>query len=117
LASFEIAIAGGDGELAGFEAIAIHGNTHRASGFSPLRTSHPEDFVEPFCLSVTFDLTRAWYDEHPDTVRDLPPTEHSGRLSEIAESRVGATSNENHIDVGTQKWFVGHDSHIGQRLL
>src|SRR2546425_6839159 len=58
LASFEIAIAGGDAVLAGLQLIAVHGDAHRAAGLAPVATGVFENLRQTFGFRLRFDGLR-----------------------------------------------------------
>src|SRR5271154_5539344 len=75
LAAFEIAIAGADGILPGRDGIAVHPQTHRAAGLTPIRARGLEYVGVSGGLGVALDLLRARYDEQSHTGRDLAALE------------------------------------------
>ena len=71
LPSFEVAVAGADGVLAGLELIAVHGDAHRAAGFAPLGAGVAEDVVETFRLRLR--SSRPASRARPASARRAPP--------------------------------------------
>ena len=86
LAAFDtkLVVAGGNGELARLEGVAIHRNTHGAAGFTPLGASVAKDAVEPFGFGVVFDLSGSWDDKHTDTRSDGAATDDVRGLAQVA---------------------------------
>ena len=60
LAAFKIAVARGGTTLLGLELVGIHGQTHGASRFAPLKPSGLENHIQAFSLGLLFDQTRTW---------------------------------------------------------
>jgi hypothetical protein len=56
LASFKVTVAGGDRVLAGFDLIAVHGDTHTAAWFAPFGTGFFEDDIQFLHFRLTFDI-------------------------------------------------------------
>src|SRR6188768_263212 len=63
LATLEVAVGGADRVLAGRELIAVHGDAHRAAGFTPFGACVGEDAVEAFGLGLAFHFLRARDDQ------------------------------------------------------
>jgi hypothetical protein len=55
LPTLEVPIARRDRKLTGAQLIAIHGDTHRASRFSPLGTRVEKHPIETLCFSRSLD--------------------------------------------------------------
>src|SRR5437773_2186594 len=85
LAALEVAVRRADRVLPGRELVAVHRDTHRAAGLTPLGTGGPEDLVQALPLGLTLHLVGAGDDHHPDAVGDLAITEDFGRQAEVAD--------------------------------
>src|SRR5512144_1396161 len=48
LPAFKVAVAGADRVLARADGVAVHGETHGAASFAPLRARRFENLVQPF---------------------------------------------------------------------
>ncbi len=59
LPAFEVAVARAHRVLAGLEAVAVHGQAHRAARVAPLGAGLAEDPVEPFGFGLLLDLLRS----------------------------------------------------------
>src|SRR6478609_3155143 len=90
LPALEVAVAGAHGVLPGLELIAVHGDAHRAPGFTPLGAGIAEHTVEPLGLGLALDGLRARNDERAHAGRDLAAAEDGGRGAQISDARVRA---------------------------
>ena len=63
LTSFKVTVAGRGATLAWLQAIGIHGQTHRATWFTPLESGRTENLIQAFVLGLLFDQARA-RDDH-----------------------------------------------------
>src|SRR6056297_1677967 len=52
LAAFEVAIAGAGTAFPGRQLIGVHGQTHAASGLTPIKAGFDKNLVEPFFLGL-----------------------------------------------------------------
>src|SRR5690606_25503958 len=59
LPALEVPVAGADGVLARRELVAIHGDAHRAAGFTPLGAGGLEDLPQPLGLGLLLHELRA----------------------------------------------------------
>src|SRR5258705_5449230 len=63
LPPFEVAVAGGNPQLAGTKRIAIHRDAHRAAGLPPFGARLDENAVEPLAFGLTLHLLESRHDE------------------------------------------------------
>ena len=68
LAAFEVPVAGAHRVAAGLEAVAVHGDAHRAAGLAPLRARVAEHAVEAFRLRLLLHLLGAGDDQRAHAV-------------------------------------------------
>ena len=114
MATFEVAVAGGDAVFAGGELVAVHGDAHGAAGFAPIGTGVFEDAVEAFGLGLLFDKLRAGHDHDAHVGIDFAAFEDAGGLAEIGDAGVGATADEHNIDGVDEQGFTCGEIHITQ---
>src|SRR4026207_2247018 len=76
LAPLEIAVAGADAVLTGFDGVTVHPEAHRASGLAPLGAGVEEYLCDAARLGLTLHALRARHDQHSHTARDAAQTTH-----------------------------------------
>ncbi len=112
MASFEITVARADCEPARRDRVAIHGDTHRATRLSPFSAGSLEDVIETYCLGFVLDALRARNDEHSHVIRYAVTFDDTCCRFEIAEARVRAAADENHINGCAGELLAGLDLHV-----
>src|SRR5262249_7640498 len=98
LTTLEVSVARAHGVLSRLDLIAVHGDAHRAAGFTPLGARFAEDAVGPFCLRLTLDGLRPGYDERSHAGRNAAALEDACRRSKIRDARVRARTDEDDVD-------------------
>src|SRR5579883_2365025 len=114
LASFEVAVAGGDAVFAGLELIAVHGDAHGAARLAPVATGGAEDPVEAFGFGLALDFHGAGDDHDADARVDFAALENGGGGAEIGDAGIGAASDEDHIDGVAEDRLAAFETHIGE---
>ncbi len=71
----------------------------------------------PRALGLFEDRLRAGHHEQPNVRRDLPPVQDSGGLPQIADSRVRAAADEDHVHRPSPQHRPGLDAHVRARSL
>src|ERR1039458_1799854 len=97
LTSFKVAVGSRDAVLAGLQLVSIHSDTHGAAGLAPLRAGLAEDPVQSLRLGLAFDRLRARNHQHAHLRVHFPSLENRRRGAQIADPRVRATADEDHV--------------------
>jgi len=72
------------------EDVAVHTETHGASGAVPLESGIRKDLVQSFFFRLLFHGLAAGDDHGSYSARNVMSLDHSGRFSQIFNARVGA---------------------------
>src|SRR5947208_11234628 len=88
LAALEIPVRRRRADLAAFEAVRIHRETHRAARPAPFEAGVKEYAVEPFALRRRADGLRPRHDERLHVRRDMLSAYYACRLPQIRQARV-----------------------------
>ena len=84
--------------MTGLKLIGVHTQTHRTSGFSPLKSGGQKDCVETFFFSLLLHSMRSRNDERSHTASDVLSSSDVGSGAEIFDSRIGARTNKDDVD-------------------
>src|SRR5664279_21312 len=116
-AAFEVAVRGGRAALPRCQGVGVHAQTHRASGFAPLRASVDEDLVEALVHRLDPDTRRARHDQHPNAVRDLVALDDRGGEPEVLDAPVRAGAEEDGVHLDLAHRSTGRQCHVLQGAL
>ena len=112
LASFEVTIAGGDAVLAGRKLIAVHRDAHGAAGLAPFAAGGGEDFGQAFGDGLALHVLRPGDHHHANVRTDLAAFQQTGGDAQIADTGIGAASDEDDVDGVTGKRLAAFEVQI-----
>ncbi|MHC3926908.1 hypothetical protein ACMZ4W_02013 [Brevundimonas naejangsanensis] len=103
--------------MAGRDEISVHGDAHGAAGDAPFGARLGEDLVQAFGFGVAADGLRTRDHQHPHARLDLAAAQDVGGGAQIGQAAVGATADEDHIDLVAGGRLSGGEAHVVDGLL
>ena len=70
----------------------------------------------PSAIGLALDFLRAGHHHHADLRIDLAALEQAGGDAQIGDARVGAASDEDHVDGMAEERLAAFEAHVAQRL-
>ena len=98
LSAFKVTVGSGGTSFLGLQVVRVHGETHGASGFPPLKTRIKEDFVKAFCFGCGFHFLGAGYYQSGDTFRHFSAFCYGCGGSKVFDSTVGTGADEGKVN-------------------
>src|ERR1700761_4152135 len=120
LTTFEITIRRGRATFARIQPVGVHGETHRATRFTPFETGIGKDLVEAFTFRLRLHETRTRHYHGQTDVRRHAAAQllHDvSRGANVFNARVGARPDEDFIRLDRLDRRVRFERHVFQRAL
>ena len=101
--------------FARFQTIGIHGQTHGTAWLPPFEIGGNKNFIQTFRFRLLFDQTGPRHTQHLlDGVGFTTTLNHSCRLAQIFDTRIGAGTNKDFIHPDISHFLTSLQAHVLQ---
>src|SRR6266850_4953922 len=98
--------------LPAVELVRIHRQTHRATGFAPLKPGFDKYFMQALLLSEPFYLRRTGHNQRADGRIDFSSLGYFRRGAQISETPIGARADKRHVHRRAEDRPAGFPTHM-----
>jgi hypothetical protein len=98
LTAFEVTIRCTCAALSWLQNVRVHPKTHRATWFTPLKSSIYENGMQPFCLGLLLYKAGAW-DNKRAWNGDFVTLDDASRCTEIFDTAICARANPHGVNL------------------